>query len=297
MSKQRMLQGQFASYSYTSGLIDPGQPAALVGAAVVPNTAAGNYMGVARFNDQLYVSNPGAPDENLVGNARFMSFQYVDLRDLLENGTGIDDLIINVQRLYESPFPSLMFNAPPVGIEETFMMVLGKMDLSSNQGIDPRLFDAAGFGSGNADVTELGLGLPFQVLYREKRRYYADPSQTATEGAGTSPTFAGLAGNPAASPSSLVGNLTMVDRTIGGYPDLIVGPGITIIRMWNVFTANRAAQGLILSASDNQASNYQFLSSQTNLVIPPLQWNIIGRERKLTPTDEAVYYSNILLNT
>lgn len=292
-----MLQGQFASYSYTSGLIDPGQPFAVVGAAVVPNTAAGNYMGVSRFNDELYVCNPGAPDENLQGNARFMSFQYVDLRDLLENGTGIDDLIINVQRLYENPFPSLMFNPPPGGIEETFMMVLGKMDLSSNQGIDPRLFDAAGFGSGNADVTELGLGLPFQVLYREKRRYYADPSQTATQGAGTSPSFAGATGDPVASPSSLVGNLTMVDRTMGGYPDLIVGPGITIIRMWNVFTANRAAQGLVLSGVDNPATNYQFLSSQTNLTIPPLQWNIIGRERKLTATDEAVYYSNILLNT
>ena len=297
MSKQRMLQGQFASYSYSSGLIDPGQPAALVGAAVTPNTAAGNYMGVSRFNDQLYLCNPGAPDENLQGNARFMSFQYVDLRDLLENGTGIDDLIINVQRLYESPFPSFMFNPPPAGIEETFMMVLGKMDLSTNQGIDPRLFDAAGFGSGNADVTELGLGLPFQVLYREKRRYYADPSQTATQGAGTSPSYAGATGDPAASPSSLVGNLTMVDRTIGGYPDLIVGPGITIIRMWNVFTANRNVQGLVLSGVDNPATNYQFLSSQTNLTIPPLQWNIIGRERKLTPTDEAVYYSNILLNT
>ncbi len=89
----------------------------------------------------------------------------------------------------------------------------------------------------------------------------------------------------------------MVDRTIGGYPDLIVGPGITIIRMWNVFTANRNVQGLVLSGVDNPATNYQFLSSQTNLTIPPLQWNIIGRERKLTPTDEAVYYSNILLNT
>jgi len=292
-----MLQGQFASYSYTSGLIDPGQPAALSGATVVPNTAAGNYMGVSRFNDQLYLCNPGAPDENLQGNARFMSFQYVDLRDLLENGTGIDDLIINVQRLYENPFPSFMFNPPPGGIEETFMMVLGKMDLSTNQGIDPRLFDAAGFGSGNADVTELGLGLPFQVLYREKRRYYADPSQTATQGAGTSPSYAGNTGDPAASPSSLVGNLTMVDRTVGGYPDLIVGPGITIIRMWNVFTANRNLQGLVLSPVDNPATNFQFLSSQTNLTIPPLQWNIIGRERKLTPTDEAVYYSNILLNT
>ena len=293
-----MLQGQFASYSYSSGQIEPGQPLALVGASVIPNTAAGNYMGVSRFNDQLYLCNPGAPDENLEGNARFMSFQYVDLRDLLENGTGIDDLIINVQRLYENPFPSFMVNPPPGGIEETFMMVLGKMDLSSNQGIDPRLFDAAGFGSGNADVTELGLGLPFQVLYREKRRYFADPSQMASTTAGTSPTFAGSLGTPAAAPSTLVGNLIMVDRTIGGYPDLIVGPGITIIRMWNVFTANRTAQNLLLDpAVDSPADAFLNLVSQTNLTIPPLQWNIIGRERKLTPTDEAVYYSNILLNT
>ena len=139
-----MLQGQFGSLSYSSGLIDPGQPAALTGATVQRNTAAGGYMGVSRFNDELYLCNPGAPDENLQDNSRFMSFQYVDLRDLLENGTGIDDLIINVQRLYENPFPSLMFNPPPGGIEETFMMVLGKMDLTTATGIDPRLFDAAG---------------------------------------------------------------------------------------------------------------------------------------------------------
>ena len=292
-----MLQGQFGSLSYTSGLIDPGQPAAVAGASVVRNTVAGNYMGVARFNDEFYVCSPGAPEENLESNSRFMTYQYVDLRDLLENGTGIDDLIINVQRLYENPFPSLMFNPPPGGIEETFLMVLGKMDLSTNQGIDPRLFDAAGFGSGNANVTALGLGLPFQVLYREKRRYYADPSQTATVAAGSSQTWGGALGNITASPSSLVANLSMVDRTVGGYPDLIVGPGITIIRMWNVFTANRAGQGVLLSGADAPATNFQFLSSQTSLTIPPLQWNIIGRERKLTATDEAVYYSNILLNT
>lgn len=292
-----MLQGQFASISYAGAEIAPNAAEGLPGDGTVAfNTAAGNYMGVARHNDEFYVCNAGAPDPHLVGNARFMTSQYVDLRDLLENGTGIDDVIINVQRLYENPFPSLMFNPPPGGIEETFMMILGKMDLSSNQGIDPRLFDAAGFGSGNADVTELGSGLPFQVLYREKRRYFPDPSQMATTTAGTSPTFAGLTGNPAGAPSTLVGNLTMVDRTIGGYPDLIVGPGVTIIRMWNVFTANRTSQSIQISPGDAVADAYSNLTSYTQLTIPPLQWNIIGTERKLTATDEAVYYSNILLN-
>lgn len=295
MSKQRMLQGQFASYSYSSGQIEPGQPTATIGATVIPNTAAGNYMGVVRHNDELYIANPGAPDESIQSNARFMSFQYVDLRDLLENGTGIDELIINVQRLYENPFPSFMVNPPPGGIEETFLMVLGKLDLSTNTGIDPRLFDVAGFGSGNPAVANVGL--PFQVLYREKRRYYADPSQMASTTAGTSPTFAGPLGTPGAAPSTLVGNLTMVDRTVGGYPDLIVGPGITIMRIWNVFTAERSAQALQIDpAVDSVAPAYLNLVSQTNLTIPPLQWNIIGRERKLTATDEAVYYSNILLN-
>jgi len=291
MAKPRMLQGQFASYSYTSGVIDPGQPTAVVGAQVVKNESTLGYMGVKNSSDQLYLCNPGAPDENLRQNSRFMSFQYVDLRDLLENGTGIDDVIINIQRMYESPSPQFMINPPPGGIEETLTIVLGKLDLTTNTGLDPMLFERGGFGSAID-----GIGLPFQVLYREKRRYFPDPSQMASSANGTAGTFAGNLGDPAQAPSTLVANLSMVDRTVGGYPDLLVGPGITIMRSWNVFTANRSAQGLLFSGVDDQAAAYQFLSSQTNLTIPALQWNIIGTERKLTATDEAVYYSNILLN-
>jgi len=177
-------------------------------------------------------------------------------------------------------------------------MVLGKLDLMSDQGNDPANYQKMGFvGSPDGATIDGGYGgLPFQVLYRETRRYYADPSQTYNS-PGQAGTFAGLAGNPGTTPSRLVANLSLVDRTVGGYPDLLVGPGITILRIWNVFTANRLSQGLTGgNPGDSQALEFIDQTSRTNLTIPALQWNIIGKERSLSPTEEAVYYSNILLN-
>lgn len=302
--KQRMLQGTFGSITYQSGLIEAGNPEVLPGSLspslVRFNENAGDYMGVKRHNDELYVTDvtPGTTTPHLRRNSRFMSYEYVDLRDLLDRKTGIDDIIINIQRMYENPFPDSMVNPPPGGIEEHFIMVLGKLDLSSDIGSDPAAFQKLGFVPGPDPPTYDGGygGLPFQVLYRETRRYYADPSQTYNS-PGSMGTYAGAAGTVGTTPSRVVANLTLTDRTVGGYPDLLVGPGVTVLRIWNVFTANRFVQDLRGdNPSDVAALEFTDQLSRTNLVIPALQWNIIGTERSLTSTEEAVYYSNILLN-
>ena len=302
--KQRMLQGTFGSITYQSGLIEAGHAEVLPGSLnpsfVGFNEGPGDYMGVKRHNDELYVTDvtPGTTTPHLRNNARFMSYEYVDLRDLLDRKTGIDDVIINIQRMYENPFPSSMVNPPPGGIEEHFIMVLGKLDLSSDIGSDPANFQKLGFvpSPDLPSITGGYGGLPFQVLYRETRRYYADPSQTYNS-PGSAGTYAGLAGTAGTTPSRVVANLSLVDRTVGGYPDLLVGPGITVLRIWNVFTANRFSQVLQGdNPADTAALEYLDQLSRTNLSIPALQWNIIGTERSLTDTEEAVYYSNILLN-
>ena len=90
----------------------------------------------------------------------------------------------------------------------------------------------------------------------------------------------------------------MTSRTIGGYPNLLVGPGITIIRAWSIFPAKRTVQ--IANgggATDAPALELDYLKSQTMVEVPALQFNIVGTQRKLTATETATYYSNILMKS
>ena len=63
--------------------------------------------------------------------------------------------------------------------------------------------------------------------------------------------------------------------------------------MW---PADRTAQSLVLDpATNNPATELQFNTSRLYVEIPALQVNIIGNQRELTATEQAVWYSNILL--
>ena len=82
--KQRMLQGTFGSLTYSSGLIEPGNPEVLPlspqPSSVQFNELVGNYMAAPRHNDDLYVCDvtPGTTNPNLEQNQRFMTHQYVE---------------------------------------------------------------------------------------------------------------------------------------------------------------------------------------------------------------------------
>lgn len=294
MSKPRMIQGQFGSITYTSGVIAPN--ATLPTAAVVQfNETGSNYMGVKRHNDVFYLDGSG---NNLTNGIHFATYQYVDLRDLLEEKACMDDVVINIQRLYELPFPALTYNQAPGNIEETLLVLLGDFDLTENGTLDIQGCPRAGFKpikdpTGN----ESQGGLPFEVLYREVRQYVQDPSQnySSPDQVGSQ---AGPAGNAANAPTRLVGNYRLASRTIGGYPDLLVGPGITIIRAWSVYAAERQSQLVDGGGpTDAPADELVYLQSQTTLQIPALQYNIVGTQRKLTATETATYYSNILMKS
>ena len=162
-----------------------------------------------------------------------MTYQYVDLRDLLEEKAGMDDVVINIQRQGELPFPNQSYNVAPGVIEETFLVLLGDYDLDKNVPV-------GGFGGFNiGGASRAGFipmldpsgedsqgGLPFEVLYREVRQYTQDPSQNFTSPdmmgsfAGT-----GAGADPTQASTRFVGSFRLSSRTIGGYPDLLVGPG------------------------------------------------------------------------
>jgi hypothetical protein len=205
----------------------------------------------------------------------------------------MDDVTINVQRLYELPYPSNSYNVAPGYIEETLMIVLGDLRLDDIGSFVVQKAPRAGFVPMKVDGDG---GLPFEVLYREVRQYSVDQSEVFT-----SPnqigTFAGAAGDPTQAPTRWVGNFKLVSRTIGGYPDMLVGPGITIVRAFSVYNASRSIQSINgTNPSDEPANEFRFLESRVELNIPALQYNIVGTQRPLTATETATYYSNILLN-
>lgn len=292
MSKPRMIQGQFGAVNYDSGLIAPGQ---FRGTETVAFNETGGYLGISRHNDEFLIPAPTVSTSPLSADGlHFATFDYVDLRDLMEEKACMDDITINVQRLKELPYPDFTFNMSPGNIEETFLIILGDLGLSNNRSniLSPRVFHNAGF----EPIVEGEGGLPFEVLYRENRQYVQDPSQNflSPDQIGSQ---AGAGGNSAEAPTRLVGNFRLASRTIGGYPDLVVGPGLTIIRVWSVWPANRISQSIDGGgATDDPADEYTYLSSRVQVKAPALQYNIVGTQRKLTATETATYYSNILLN-
>ena len=295
MGVPRMIQGQFGAIDYSTGVLPP-TVTTPVTPTVVFNENPGAYMGVKRHNDQFYLHSNGLPLET--GALHFMTYDYVDLRDLLEEKACMDDVVINVQRQYELPYPSVSYNIGPGNIEETFLVLLGDFDLEDLGGFLVAGASRAGFMPlKDPTAADSQGGLPFEVLYREVRQYVQDPSQNF-QSPDQMGSMAGPTGNPALANTRWVGNFRMTSRTVGGYPDLLVGPGLTVIRAWSVYPANRTAQAIIADAGvDAIADELTALQMQLSLQIPALQYNIVGTQRKLTATETATYYSNILMKS
>lgn len=299
MAKPRMIQGQFGSTIYNSGDINPTLQLPL---AASTNFLTGNgVLGVDRHNDVYHIDGTsGTPVRNQL---HYMTYQYVDLRDLMRDEQCIDDVTINVQRLREIPLISAGWNLPPAqGIEETLLFVLGDLGLGTDRMADVAFdeYAKAGFAPQNffpgtqPDAT--GASLPFQVLYREVRRYMPDLSQTysSTNAIGT---YAGP-GDATQATTTFCGRLNMTSRTIGGYPDLLVGPGITVIRVISCYLADRGIQNVNGGGpTDVSSDQFTHLMSRITFTMPALQYNIVGTQRSMTDTEIATYYSNILVNT
>jgi hypothetical protein len=300
-AQDRLLTGTFGSILFDTGIIDAGLPENPSGSTAEHLVTQGSYLGTPRHDDRfipyhnLVAGDPLNVDPTEPGF--FATSQYVDLRDLLSEKECLDEIVINVQRMFDNPFPGGTYNmAPDQSIQETFMIVLGNMNLNSHVGqfnmdVKTQQFPQSGFSPADAGAAgNLENGLPFQVLYRENRRYFGDASQTLY-----SPNQMPSVNPP--NPNYEIDRWTLAlslsDRTIGGYPNLVVGPGITIVRAWQVYPAKRTSQaGPLLSTP---AKEYEFRPSRVVLTIPALQWNITGTQRALTKSEQAKWYTNILL--
>lgn len=134
MGVPRMIQSQFGALTYSSGVLPPTIQEPLSPTVAFNDQFSANYQMVKRHNDVFHQPVAGS---NLSADGRsFMTYQYVDLRDLLEERAGMDDVTINVQRMYELPYPNVSYNVPPGNIEETLLVLLGDYNLEAPGGFN-----------------------------------------------------------------------------------------------------------------------------------------------------------------
>ena len=304
----RIMKTTMGSTIFDSGLIDPGQPVSLGGSSVDFNDQLDGitaWMATVAHNDRFALDNTGAP--LIAGNGiHFATQDYIDLRDLLEEQQCLDDIVVNIQRQQELPYASICYNLSPVNaMYETLIVCQEELDLDAVLGSlqEPQLQQLHSIGFQPMGTLDTGTGLYTHqavrqdaIVYVETRKYALDGSQQwyseATMGQMNGPP----PGDATLSRTRWTSDFAMVERTVRGNPDLIVGPGLHVVRVWSMWAADRAFQDITLDpGTDEPAFEYQFNTSRLLVKIPALQVNVIGNQRDMTATEQAVWYSNILL--
>lgn len=297
----RQLHGQFGSYLYDSLVVaantDIGSP------TLIENPSA--PYGTPLRDDKLMESNAG---DVLNTGLHFASYQHLDLRDFLEDQECMDDIVINVQRQLESPVPQIFVNMGLGPIVETFMIINDYVDTGYSATTNSRGWRAlaqggwhtVGFGPQTGSLgafnTKVFDGNYKTILYRETRRYSPNNSQLyrSTTDMGS---YTGATGTPAGVQNNMwLMAYNLESRTVGGYPNRIIGPFATIVRAWSIYPGNRSDRSVSGGGpNDVKATNYEFAEGRLQLTIPMLQWNIIGNRRKMTDEEIANDYSNKLI--
>ena len=288
----RQLHGQFGSYVYDSGLVAANADVtAVAGFPSVQEYRSPPY-GCDTSNDRLLESSVGA---TVNGNLHFGTYQYVDLRDLFEDRQCMDNIVINVQRQLDAPIPSFCVNMGTGPIIETFCIINDEIDLAAGgqawNALTGGFWHMIGFDDG--DVV---LGNYKSILYRETRRYVINPAQTFRSSYDMG-SYTGTTGTPAGVDNNQwVAAYTLESRTVGGYPTRLIGPGMTVVRAWSMYPANRSDRGINGGGpADVKATNYEFAEGRITMIAPMLQWNIIGNRRDMTDEEIALDYSNKLI--
>lgn len=292
-----MFSSIFGSVEYDSGIIPQGQPAAPAGLTGVQFQDVTALYGISGHDDELYIDATGAPF--LAGN-RFLTYDFHDLRDLLEEGECLSNAMIGIQRMKETPEIISAYNvAPGRNITETIIVTNADVSLMQGQlaAFDvPKIFKA-GFQPLGVNVNEGKMGSQREILYCERRVYAQDLSQTysSPDQMGSMQAIAG----PTLTPTRWVNNFLMIDRTVTGEADLVIGPTLMVIRYIEVEPGNRDSQQATTfpgAAPPLEAGEYLNNESRVYVAFTPFVLNIVGDKRKLTETEKAIEYSNVFLS-
>lgn len=294
---RKMFSSIFGSLAYDSGEIPAGQQVAPGGQGVGYQTPASAY-GVSGHDDILYNDATGVPQ---FATGTFMSYDFHDLRDLLEEGECLADVMIGIQRMKETPEIIECYNvAPGRNIRETIIVTNADVDCADGRmggsGLQIRQLFKAGFQPMSLANQNIGkLASQREIIYCERRVYAQDQSQTYT-----SPNQMGSMKDPAGplpplTPTRWLNNFLMIDRTVTGEADLVIGPTLMVMRVIEVLPHERGSQTRVTPGAPEAG---EFLNNQSRvfLAFTPFVLNIVGNKRKLTETEKAIEYSNVFLS-
>ena len=282
---RKLFSSTFGNVFYNSGVVGPG-----VTAPVGETIDRAGSLSVSQHDDRFYEDSAGVIS-NQAGV--WMTYDFHDLRDLLEEGECLADVGVNIQRLRECPKPEAIYNMPAVGgnIHETIIITNSRIQTNYGAltGDLIKLFKAGFQGlTGSTNANNGQLDDMREIIYAEHRIYGQDTSQIAT-----SPDQMGGMGGP--TPTRWCGNLLLLDRTVTGQADLVIGPNITIMRVFQIVGRDRGVQQQA-SPPGVEAGELTNNFMQIAVSFPPILINIIGDKRKMNKTEKAIEYSNVFLN-
>lgn len=290
----KMITSNFGAIKFDSGTIPAGNGTAPPG-SMTAEFWGGQLYGTGKNDDIFYLRGSG----DNVSAGTFITYDQHDLRDLLENGECLANAMINVQRMKETPHVIQCYNVPPnQNIYEAVVVTNTKLNFQNGKLDGTNLFqlfkggfDALQGNTGGNNANKLDAQR--EILYAERRVYAQDTSQQFT-----APASMGQMGGADASTVTTrwLNNWVLMDRTVAGEADMIIGPELNIYRFVWVASYARSNQNVSTSTpSGVVAQEFVERDSQTLIVMPAFAINVIGDKRALTATEKAIEYSNVFL--
>lgn len=289
----RMISSTFGAITFNTGRVTAGLP---VGPATAVNyTSTADRYGIAVFDDQFYNFTPGG--SNLSGGS-FITYDQHDLRDFLVEGKAMKNAMINIQRMKETPQVIECFNVPMGrNIIETIIVTNSTLDFQDGElGTNFINLFKAGYGatftSGSRNAGKLDDQR--EILYCERRVYGQDRGQEFKSPDEMGSMFGGpRIGN---SETRWLNNWLLLDRTVTGQADMVIGPNLQVIRFVEVMCYNRDGQNTSTTTPPEPAREYLDQQFSVNLIMPAFTINVVGEVMPLTATEKATEYTNVFLS-
>lgn len=289
----RMISSTFATTTFDSGVIPAGQAVSPAGVSVEFLSTANKY-GINIHDDVFYNFSPGVN----TNGGKFLTYDQHDLRDYLVEGKALTNAMINIQRMRETPVAVQCYNVTPLrNITETIIVTNSNLDLQDGAIAALQFGEIfkAGFSSNLIGRNDGKLDDQREILYCERRVYAQDRSQEFYHPASMGQMAAPPAAPPVGVNTRWLNNWLLLDRTVTGQADMVIGPNMQILRLIEVECYERSNQQVTTLVPPAVADEFTHLDSQVVVFFPALTVNVVGEERSMTATEKAVEYSNVFL--
>ena len=132
-----------------------------------------------------------------------------------------------------------------------------------------------------------------EILYCERRLYMQNRAQEFTSPDSMGAMTGGP--NPSGAVTRWIGQFDLIDRTVTGQADMVIGPNLQIIRMIEVDIQDRSNQLETTAVPSEPGLEVSLQEFRVQIAMPALQVNIIGEVGELTATQKATEYTNVFL--